>query len=188
MIVRVTAQRMETGRLRGPGRVRREMITINNVLPQNEALRTPQFYLLWLVLCLNVTAGIGVLGQASLMIQEMFGVTAIAAAGFVGLISIFNMGGRIFWASLSDFIGRKMTYAFFFVAGAVLYSLCRRSDMRHALALRSSVLVIISMYGGGFATDSGVPSRSLRDGERRRNSRRVADGMVASPASPVRCW
>ncbi len=83
----------------------------------------PSSDLLWAVLCLNVTAGIGVLGQASLMIQEMFGVTAIAAAGFVGLLSIFNMGGRIFWASLSDYIGRKTTYAIFFILGAALYSL-----------------------------------------------------------------
>ncbi len=128
------------------------MITAANVL-REEALRTPQFYLLWLVLFLNVTAGIGVLGQASLMIQEMFGVTAIAAAGFVGLMSIFNMGGRIFWASLSDYIGRKTTYAIFFVLGCLLYFLVPTLGHLHALALFVvSFLVIISMYGGGFST------------------------------------
>jgi MFS family permease len=128
------------------------MITARNVV-REQALRTPQFYLLWLVLCLNVTAGIGILGQASLMIQDMFGVTAIAAAGFVGLISIFNMGGRIFWASLSDFIGRKTTYAIFFVLGAVLYALLPTFGHAHALALFVlSILIIISMYGGGFAS------------------------------------
>jgi len=109
-------------------------ITTKNVL-LGSALRTPQFYLLWAVLCLNVTAGIGVLGQASLMIQEMFGVTAIAAAGFVGLLSIFNMGGRIFWASLSDYIGRKTTYAIFFILGAALYFLVPTFGHMHALAL-----------------------------------------------------
>jgi MFS family permease len=128
------------------------MITSKNVVLER-ALRTPQFYLLWLVLCLNVTAGIGVIGQASLMIQDIFGVTAVAAAGFVGLISLFNMGGRIFWASLSDFIGRKRTYAIFFIAGAVLYAFVPTWGHLHAVALFVlSFLLIISMYGGGFAT------------------------------------
>jgi MFS family permease len=129
-----------------------KLITTNNVLLE-QALKTPQFYLLWLVLCLNVTAGIGVLGQASLMIQEMFGVTAVAAAGFVGLMSIFNMGGRIFWASMSDFMGRKTTYVIFFVLGAVLYFLVPTFGHMHAIVLFVlAFLVIISMYGGGFST------------------------------------
>ncbi|MGA7355377.1 MAG: OFA family MFS transporter [Candidatus Cybelea sp.] len=128
------------------------LITTKNV-SRDQALRTPQFYLLWLVLCLNVTAGIGVIGQASLMIQDMFGVTAIAAAGFVGLMSLFNMGGRIFWASLSDFIGRRTTYTIFFILGAVLYVLVPTFGHMHAIALFVlAVLVILSMYGGGFAT------------------------------------
>ena len=89
-----------------------------------QALKTPQFWLIWMVLCLNVTAGIGVLGQASAMIQEMFPgrVTAAAAGGFVGLLSLFNMGGRFFWASTSDYIGRKNTYFVFFSLGVVLYA------------------------------------------------------------------
>jgi MFS family permease len=128
------------------------LITTKNV-SRDQALRTPQFYLLWLVLCLNVTAGIGVIGQASLMIQDMFGVTAIAAAGFVGLMSLFNMGGRIFWASLSDFIGRRTTYTIFFILGAVLYVLVPTFGHMHAILLFVlAVLVILSMYGGGFAT------------------------------------
>ena len=128
------------------------MITTRNV-SRDQALKTPQFYLLWLVLCLNVTAGIGVIGQASLMIQDMFGVTAIAAAGFVGLMSLFNMGGRIFWASLSDFIGRKMTYTIFFVLGTLLYFLIPTFGHMHAIVLFVlAVLVILTMYGGGFAT------------------------------------
>src|SRR6185295_11952853 len=88
------------------------------------AIRTPQFALLWGVLCLNVTAGIGVLGQASPMIQEIFkgAVTPSAAAGFVGLLSLFNIGGRIAWASLSDVLGRRRTYFIFFALGAALYA------------------------------------------------------------------
>ena len=90
----------------------------------NVAWKTPQFWLLWVVLCMNVTAGIGVLGQASPMIQEIFSgrVTASAAAGFVGLLSLFNMGGRFVWASVSDYIGRKNTYLVFFGLGILLYS------------------------------------------------------------------
>ncbi len=88
-----------------------KLITKNDVFVY-DALKTPQFWLIWWVLCLNVTAGIGVLGQASAMSQEMFPgrVTPVAAAGFVGLLSLFNMGGRFFWASTSDFIGRSNTY------------------------------------------------------------------------------
>src|ERR1700726_344766 len=92
-----------------------KLITTQNVFVY-QALKTPQFWSIWWVLCLNVTAGIGVLGQASAMSQEMFPgkVTVTAAAGFVGLMSLFNMGGRFFWASVSDYIGRKSTYFVFF--------------------------------------------------------------------------
>ncbi|HEY5063012.1 MAG TPA: OFA family MFS transporter [Gemmatimonadaceae bacterium] len=130
------------------------MITHGNVLA-SQAITTPQFWLLWFVLCLNVTAGIGVLGQASPMIQEMFpgAITASAAAGFVGLLSLANMGGRFFWSSLSDAIGRKTTYATFFLLGAALYALIPATG--HAGNVSLFVLgyvIIISMYGGGFAT------------------------------------
>lgn len=107
------------------------------------------------MLCLNVTAGIGVLGQASAMSQEMFPghITPVAAAGFVGLMSLFNMGGRFFWASTSDYIGRKNTYFCFFVIGTVLYALVPWTGSIGSVALFvSAFLVIISMYGGGFAT------------------------------------
>lgn len=127
-----------------------------------QALRTPQFWLIWVVLCVNVTAGIGVLGQASAMIQEMFPgrVTPVAAAGFVGLISIFNMAGRFLWASLSDIIGRKNTYFCFFVIGAVLYSVVPHTGAIGSIAIFvTCFLVIFTMYGGGFAT---VPAY-LRD-------------------------
>lgn len=130
------------------------LITVHNVTPQ-QAVKTPQFWMLWLVLCLNVTAGIGVLGQASAMIQEMFRgkITPGAAAGFVGLLSIFNMAGRFGWASLSDRIGRKATYACFFVIGTVLYFLVPATGKVGSVALFvAAFCVIISMYGGGFST------------------------------------
>jgi MFS family permease len=117
------------------------------------AWQTPQFWLLWAVLCLNVTAGIGILGQASLMCQDMFGVTAAVGAGYAGLLSLFNMGGRFFWASTSDHTGRKAIYAVFFLLGAILYWLVPLTQQQHSVTLFVlATAVIISMYGGGFAT------------------------------------
>jgi len=120
-----------------------------------QALKTPQFWMIWIVLCMNVTAGIGVLGQASAMSQEMFPgrVTAAAAGGFVGLLSIFNMAGRFFWASTSDHIGRKNTYFIFFALGFILYALVPYFGGQGNLPLFILCFcVILSMYGGGFAT------------------------------------
>ncbi len=137
-----------------------QKLVTNAQVSADEALKTPQFYLLWAVLFLNVTASIGVLQQASLIIQQMFGVTSEAASGFVGLISLFNMGGRFFWSSLSDYIGRKSTYAIYFVLGAILYALMPTTGHIQSIALFvCGFAIIISMYGGGFAT---VPAY-LRD-------------------------
>ena len=119
------------------------------------AWRTPQFWLLWVVLCMNVTAGIGVLGVASPMIQEIFSgrVTPAAAAGFVGLISLFNMGGRFFWATTSDIIGRRNTYMVFFLLGILLYSTVPTLGHLGSISLFvAAFCIILSMYGGGFAT------------------------------------
>ena len=130
------------------------MITTNNVLV-NEAVKTPQFYLLWGVLCLNVTAGIGVLGQASVMSQEMFPdrVTVQMAAGFVGLLSLFNMAGRFIWSSASDYLGRKRTYMIYFLLGMILYALVPTTGQIGSITLFViGYLIIMSMYGGGFAT------------------------------------
>ena len=132
----------------------RPLITHGNVTPA-AAVRTPQFWLMWVVLCFNVTAGIGVLGQASAMIQEVFKgtISASAAAGFVGLLSLFNMAGRFLWASLSDKIGRKATYACFFALGTALYTLVPMTGRLGSVALFVGCFaVILSMYGGGFAT------------------------------------
>lgn len=137
-----------------PPVVQNKMITDNHV-HIDQALKTPQFYFLWIVLCMNVTAGIGVLGQASVMIQEMFkgAVTPVAAAGFVGLLSLFNMGGRFFWSTTSDFIGRKSTYFIFFALGIALYatvpSMGAAGEIGFFILLYA---IILSMYGGGFAT------------------------------------
>jgi MFS family permease len=119
----------------------------------DRAWTTPQFWLLWGVLALNVTAGIGILGQASLMCQDMFGVNATVGAGFAGLLSIFNMGGRFLWSSLSDKTGRKAIYSVYFLLGALLYAILPWTQRTGQQALFVGVTaLIISMYGGGFAT------------------------------------
>jgi len=132
----------------------------------------PQFWLVWMVLCMNVSAGIGVIGMASPMLQEVFGgsligvpqkfgeldktqLTAIAgvAAGFTALLSLFNIGGRFFWASLSDRLGRKMTYVAFFLLGGLLYaSIPASASAGSKLLFVGAFCIILSMYGGGFAT------------------------------------
>jgi MFS family permease len=135
------------------------------------AWKTPQFWLLWFVLGLNVTAGISVLSMASPMFQEVFGgrlvgldahaaltdaqkaSIAAAAAGLVGLISLFNSGGRIFWASLSDFLGRKNTYYVFFIGGLILYCLLPTwGHLGQPILFVATACLILTMYGGGFAT------------------------------------
>jgi MFS family permease len=124
-------------------------------VPVERAWTTPQFWFLWGVLCMNVTAGIAVLAIASPMIQEIFKgrVTASAAAGFTSLLSLFNIGGRIFWASLSDRIGRKPTYMIFFALGMLLYASAPSAGASGSLALFVAIFcVILTMYGGGFAT------------------------------------
>lgn len=117
------------------------------------AWRTPQFWLLWVVLCMNVSAGIGILGQASPMIQDMFGVSAAAGAGYVGLLSLCNLGGRFFWSSCSDFLGRKVTYCVYFILGAALYLSVPWTQGQGNVTLFVIVTgLILTMYGGGFAT------------------------------------
>lgn len=132
------------------------MITTHKV-DVNTAFGTRPFWLLWIVLCTNVTAGIGILEQASPMIQELFKGTIgpVAAGGFVGLLSLFNMAGRFFWSSVSDYIGRKQTYFIFFALGTVLYFFLPQTGADHLNNVKLFVAiaaVLLSMYGGGFAT------------------------------------
>ncbi len=150
------------------------MITTKHV-HLRDAHKTPQFWLLWIVLCMNVSAGIGIIGAASPMLQETFGgalignaglafgdlqkdaafaaSAAAVGAGFVGLISLFNIFGRIVWASSSDALGRKVTYFIFFTLGAALYVLASLGAEWKSLAIFVACFCIIaSMYGGGFAT------------------------------------
>jgi MFS family permease len=135
-----------------PRTVEQELVTTANVTA-DEAIKTPQFWLLWAVLCLNVTAGIGILGQASNMCQSMFGVPKTVGDGFAGFLSIFNMGGRFFWSSTSDYTGRKRVYFIYFLLGAVLYCLVPLTQRMGNVAFFVGVTaLIISMYGGGFAT------------------------------------
>ena len=155
-----------------PPQATNKMITTRNV-HLKDAHRTPQFWLIWAVLCLNVSAGIGVIGMASPMLQEIFGgqlighpelgfaqldagqKTQIAtiAAGFAALLSLFNIAGRFFWASMSDKIGRKMTYFVFFALGIALYASAPSFAHIGSKALFvTTICIIVSMYGGGFAT------------------------------------
>jgi MFS family permease len=157
-----------------PATKQNSMIASKHVHLKN-AHKTPQFWLLWIVLCMNVSAGIGIIGAAAPMLQETFGgaligqselafadikkdeaLTAAAAAvgaGFVGLISLFNIFGRIGWASSSDKLGRKQTYFIFFVLGAALYCAATYFAGLKSLALFVACFAVIaSMYGGGFAT------------------------------------
>jgi MFS family permease len=120
---------------------------------RNEAIRTVPFYLLWAILFINVTAGIGILAQASPMMQDMFQKTALQAAAVVSLISLFNAGGRFLWASLSDFIGRRNTYLIFFVTQVILFLLIPSLAGQGAWAIfEAALFVVFTMYGGGFAT------------------------------------
>jgi MFS family permease len=154
-----------------PPTVQGAMITSRNV-HVSQAWRTPQFWLLWTVLCMNVSAGIGVIGIASPMIQEIFGGRLIGVpgslnqltaeqkaqlatigAGFAALLSLFNIGGRIGWASLSDYIGRKRTYFIFFALGIMLYSSAPFAGRAgHVTIFVLIFCLILTMYGGGFAT------------------------------------
>ena len=152
-------------------KVANTMITQGHV-HVDHAWKTPQFWLLWMMLCLNVSAGIGVIGMASPMLQEVFagrllglekefdnlskeelGKIAAYAAGFTGLLSLFNIGGRFFWASLSDIIGRKATYHIFFILGFVLYALVPYAGKIGSIFTFTLIFcVILTMYGGAFAT------------------------------------
>jgi MFS family permease len=155
-----------------PTKAKAQKLVTDKHVHLHTAWRTPQFWLMWAVLTLNVSAGIGILGMASPLLQEVFGgrligvpatfdqltpeqKTQIAAiaAGFTGLLSLFNIGGRIFWASLSDRIGRKVTYAVFFLLGIAIYASVPGIALTVNLALFAAVFcVALSMYGGGFST------------------------------------
>lgn len=122
-----------------------------------QALRTPQFWLLWVVLCMNVTAGIGILEKAAPMITDFFAdtstpVSVTASAGFVALLSAANMAGRIGWSSASDLIGRKNIYRVYLGAGTLMYALIALVGSSSKPLFVLCALVILSFYGGGFAT------------------------------------
>ncbi len=129
-----------------------KMITDRSV-SRNDAVSTAQFYLLWAILFINVTAGIGILAQASPMMQDLFQKTAKEAAAVVSVISLFNAGGRFFWASSSDFIGRRNTYTLFFAVQFILFLLIPGFAAQGSWVIfEASLFVVFTMYGGGFAT------------------------------------
>jgi MFS family permease len=151
---------------------KKSSLITNNQVHLDKAWRTPQFWCLWVVLCFNVSAGIGIIGMASPLLQEVFGGKLIGlkltfneldaaqkiqiaaiAAGFTGLLSLFNIGGRFVWATFSDFLGRKATFMTFFILGFFLYISIPTIGKAGLLPLFVAfICIIVSMYGGGFAT------------------------------------
>jgi MFS family permease len=130
-----------------------KMIRTGHSLTRNDALGTVQFYLLWAILFVNVTAGIGILAQASPITQDLFQKTPLEAAAFVSLLSLFNAGGRFAWASCSDYIGRRNTYIVFFVVQVILFLLIPGfAARREWILFESALFVVLTMYGGGFST------------------------------------
>ncbi|MCQ4040996.1 OFA family MFS transporter [Streptantibioticus rubrisoli] len=134
----------------------RPLVTTGHVSARN-AVRTPQFWMLWVVLCLNVTAGIGILEKAAPMVMDFFSgtsapVSAAAAAGFVALLSLANMFGRIFWSALSDLVGRKNIYRCYLGAGALMYLLVELVGNGSKPLFIIAAMVVLSCYGGGFST------------------------------------
>lgn len=120
---------------------------------RNHAIQTRQFYLLWGILFINVTAGIGILAQASPMMQDMFNRTAAQAALVVSIISLFNAGGRFLWASGSDYIGRRNTYLVFFMTQFFLFLLIPSfASSANWVLFQIALFIVFTMYGGGFAT------------------------------------
>jgi MFS family permease len=148
-----------------PSTVKKKSLVTTESVSANNAIRTPQFWLLWIVLFCNVTAGIGILEQAAPMIQDFFRqgdgslVAASAAAGFVGVLSLFNMAGRFGWSTTSDVIGRKPMYMIYLGGGIVLYLVLATLGSTATWIFVLTAAIIISFYGGGFAT---VPAY-LRD-------------------------
>jgi MFS family permease len=139
-----------------PSTAVRSLVSSADVSARN-AIRTRQFWLLWVVLCFNVTAGIGILEKAAPMVRDFFAktsapVTVSAAAGFVALLSLANMTGRIVWSSTSDVIGRKNIYRFYLAAGALMYLLILAVGNSSKPLFIAATIVILSCYGGGFAT------------------------------------
>jgi MFS family permease len=135
-----------------PSLLKRAMIADRSVT-RNDAVQTVQFFLLWGILFINVTAGIGILAQASPMMQDMFHRTPLEAAAIVSLISIFNASGRFLWASASDYVGRRNTYTIFFVAQFIIFLMIPGLASRaNWIVFEAALFAVFTMYGGGFAT------------------------------------
>jgi MFS family permease len=183
-----------------PADANKNALITNNHVHLDKAWKTPQFWCLWGVLCMNVSATIGIIAVASPMLQEIFGgkliglnipydqlnkeqlkLIAIMGAGFTGLISVFNISGRFIWASLSDHLGRKLTYAIFFILGFLLYVANPTLGNAGSIALFvASFCILVSMYGGGFRNHSRISRRYVRHTDGRRYSWPAIDCLVYS--------
>ena len=132
-----------------PTKDKSTMYVHNHGMLANDAMKTWQFGALWWVFFINITCGIGLLSLASPMAQEAIGMTPAAAASLVGIIGIFNGGGRIAWSTISDYLGRAKTYILFFIIEIVAFYLLAQTNS--ALTFQILILLIITCYGGGFS-------------------------------------
>jgi MFS family permease len=157
LLVRVPPEGWRPPGRTAPQEVQRRPLVTTAQVSARSAVRTPQFWCLWVVLCMNVTAGIGILEKAAPMITDFFSgsgapVTASAAAGFVALLSLANMAGRFLWSAASDVVGRKNTYRGYLGIGALMYLLIVEFGDGSKPLFVICALVILSFYGGGFST------------------------------------
>ena len=132
-----------------PTKDKSTMYVHNHGMLANDAMKTWQFGALWWVFFINITCGIGLLSLASPMAQETIGMTPAAAASLVGIIGIFNGGGRIAWSTISDYFGRAQTYILFFIIQIIAFYVL--AETNNALTFQVLILLIITCYGGGFA-------------------------------------
>jgi len=126
---------------------------VSRQLTMKQAVRTVQFWLLWLMFFINITAGISILSQLSLMLQELFALSATRAAMYLSFVSMFNCAGRFLWATLSDQLGRRRTFALFFASQAGMFGIMTSLAKARLFGwFMLCLFMIFSMYGGGFAT------------------------------------
>jgi len=130
----------------GKKKLKEDLVNIT----RDEAMKTARFYGLWIMLFINVTCGIAIISVASPLLQEVIGISALAAASAVGLMGIFNGAGRIMWASVSDYLTRPVVFILFFVTQIIAFYLL--TTVTSVLLFTILVYYIMTCYGGAFAS------------------------------------
>ena len=130
----------------GKKKIKEDLVNIT----RNEAVKTARFYGLWIMLFINVTCGIAIISVASPLLQEVIGISALAAASAVGLMGIFNGAGRIIWASVSDYLTRPVVFIIFFITQIIAFYLL--TTVTSVLLFTILVYYIMTCYGGAFAS------------------------------------